>query len=86
MPADKRKILVAICKTTKITEEEKKALQEQVLGDEKSDDVNRCRLTCEAAIATPENKEKMWKIFTEENSKYSIYDRDAYMAGFCSWD
>ena len=64
------------------TTEEKKALIEKVLGDDQSDTAKRVRITCEAAFANPENKERVWKILTEENSTHTTYEREAMIQGF----
>jgi len=86
LPNDKRMILKTLCRSTKISTDTKKELMEKVLKDDKSDIARRTRLTCEAASATLENKEKYWKILIDENTEYSIYDREAMISGFCSWD
>jgi hypothetical protein len=79
-------ILKTLCRSTKISTETKKELIEKVLKDDKSDIARRTRLTCETAFATLENKEKYWNILVDENTEYSIYDREAIISGFCSWD
>lgn len=55
---------------------------EEVLSEDKSDTAKRCRLTCEAAIATQENKDRVWAILIEEDSKHTVYEREAMMGGF----
>ena len=71
-PADKRKILKTLCKSTQITTETKQALIEKVLGDDKSDVAKKTRLGCEASFATKENKDKLWAIFIDEKTELSI--------------
>jgi hypothetical protein len=71
--------LKTLCKSTLISSEEKQALIQKVLGEDKSDTAKRVKLTCEAALASPENKERVWNILTEENSTYTVYEREAMM-------
>jgi hypothetical protein len=74
--------LTTLCKSTVSTTDEKKELIQKVLGDDKSDDVQRIRITCEAAFADAENKERVWNILIEENSTHTVYQREAMMSGF----
>lgn len=83
---DKQNILKTLCKSTLISTDEKKVMIEKVLKDDKSDTAERVRLTCEAAFASKENKDRVWAILTEENSKYTVYQREAMMGGFKAGD
>lgn len=41
---------------------------------------------CKAATPTKENKAEVWKILTEKDSSYSMYEREAMISGFYSYD
>lgn len=57
-----------------------------MLGDDKSDVAKNCRLTCGASIATAENKAKVWEQLVNEDCGLSMYEREALVGGFYSYD
>ena len=63
--------------SAKFTLDFKKQLLEKVIGDDKSDVANMLRLTCEAATADPQVKEKVWNNLIDPNSTSSLYQKRA---------
>lgn len=61
-------------------------LMELVLGDDKSDQADRCRTACIASLPDPEIKARVWAEITDPNSKDSNYVRAAKMGGFYGSD
>lgn len=69
----------AICKvlskSAHMTTDEKKALLEQVVGDDKSDLAKNVRIQCETSIPDADVKEKAWNEIVNPNSTYSDKER-----------
>eukprot|EP00826_Nyctotherus_ovalis_P036900 TRINITY_DN3317_c0_g1_i10.p1 TRINITY_DN3317_c0_g1~~TRINITY_DN3317_c0_g1_i10.p1 ORF type:complete len:912 (-),score=327.19 TRINITY_DN3317_c0_g1_i10:142-2877(-) len=68
------------------TLEEKQKLLAAELEKDKSDEGLRAQRCCEAAVPTPENKQKCWDIFLDENTKESDHMLFSGMSGFNSED
>ncbi len=75
-------VLKALFKTTYYTTEQKMQLLEATLGDDKTDLAANCRLTCMVALPDPEVKERTWQELIDVNSKDSLYEKRAKIAGF----
>jgi 3-methyladenine DNA glycosylase AlkD len=84
--ASKRQIVESIFELTCVSQETKDTILNKVLGDDVSDVAKNCRLTCKASIPTAENKAEIWEALTSENSEYSMYEREAMISGFYSYD
>lgn len=65
-------------------EDKEKLLEKETAGD-KSDDTLKYKLTCEAGLPSIENKEKLWKWYTDENATDSDKMFEASMMGFWQW-
>ena len=81
----KHQIVTRLHKSLVLSQEAKNALLEQVIGDDKSDLARNTRLTCQAATPTEDAKAEVWRELVDPQSKLSLYERRAQMAGFYSW-
>ncbi len=68
-----------------ITLEEKKAILEKEIEGDKSDEIVRYRLTCEAGLPSKEKKAELWKWYMDEKATDSDKILDASMLGFWDW-
>lgn len=79
----------AICKvlfkSPHMTTDEKNALLEQVVGDDKSDLAKNVTIQCGVSIPDPAAKENAWKEIVNPNSTYSDKERQAMMSGFYAY-
>jgi aminopeptidase N len=66
--------------------EEKAAMLELIIGEDKSDLAENLRATCFSALPSAECKAQVWAEITNPNSTESLYMRRAKMGGFYSWD
>lgn len=66
--------------------EEKEKLLKQELDKDKSDEGQRAKKVCEAALPNAENKAKLWNWLLDENVKESEHMIFSAMAGFMSWE
>lgn len=65
-------------------EDKEKLLAKEIEGD-KSDEVMRFKLSCEAGLPSAETKEKLWKWYLDETATESDKTFDASMGGFWQW-
>lgn len=77
-------IVKRLHKLRNLSDEEKANYLEMVLGDDQSDNAIRTRLSCMAASTSPEVKAQVWQDLVSHDSKYSLYEKRALMAGFYS--
>lgn len=78
----RKSILKALFKSDKLTLATKNEILENVLGDDKSDLAERCRIACHAQLPDAEVKAKMWADIIDANSADSSYVKQAKMSGF----
>jgi hypothetical protein len=55
---------------------------EMILGEDKSDQADRCRAYCMASLPDPAIKAKIWAEITDPENKDSAYIRTSKMNGF----
>ena len=62
--------------------DQKMALLESTLGDDKSDLAENCRISCMSGLPDPEVKARVWAEITDSHSTDSAYVRTAKMQSF----
>ena len=78
-------LLKRVHKSSAVSDEVKAELLEKVIGEDKSDVSLNTRLTCKASSADPAVKAECWRDLTSAETKCSLHERSALMAGFwCS--
>jgi len=69
----------------KISLSDKQAILAKETEGEKSDEIEKYKLTVEAGLPSKEQKEKLWKWYLDENAKESDKAFEASMIGFWQW-
>lgn len=79
-------ILKAVFKCSVYSTEQKWAILESLVAEDKSDLVDNLRHTCHASLPDAAIKAQTWADITNPKSTESLYIRQAKMAGMYQWD
>jgi len=82
----KEAVLIKIFAYSDIEETEKQALLLEVIGNGKSDMIDKLKLACEASLPSIESKQRVWDKIIDTENELSTHQRTTYMAHFFKRD
>lgn len=85
-PNHKRAIVKRVHKSNHVSDQVKADILESTLGDDVSDIAQSVRNFCRATTSDLAVKEQIWNDILDPNSSLSLYEKNALMGGFYSWD